>query len=210
VLGLPIVQLLAALSLAAVVGGFLLGHGLRPQSSRAVKVVAKREPARWTEVVWIGGALLVAVFWSMGVLLVPKYAYDWPASPDFAGSGLIQLLGFLVAIAGGLLFFAAVRALGRHMTARIQVQEGHELVQVGPYRYIRHPAYTAIITSGVGYAVLYLSPLLAVITLVLTGIAVYRARLEEGLLSSPAAFGETYTAYMARTGRFLPRIHSKP
>jgi protein-S-isoprenylcysteine O-methyltransferase Ste14 len=208
VLGLLIVQILAGVNLATLVGGFLLGHSLEHPPRRVVRVVAKRNPQRWTEVVWASGSL-VAAFWSIGVLLVPSYAYHWPATPDFLGSEIVQLIGFLTSAAGGILFFAAVRALGRHMTPEIRVEEGHRLVQEGPYRYIRHPAYTAIITAAGGLSVLYLSPLLTLVTLLLVGMAVYRAHLEEDLLSSQDGFGKTYTEYVARTGRFLPRIRSK-
>ncbi len=119
-------------------------------------------------------------------------------------------MGFLVSLAGGLLFFAAVRALGRHMTPAIQVQEGHQLVQEGPYRYIRHPVYTAIVTGATGLSLLYLSPILALITILLVGLATYRARIEEELLGSSEGFGPAYSAYVARTGRFLPRTRSGP
>jgi len=209
VLSLLVAQILAAVSLAAIIGGFAVGHVLSPSPRERARVVASRNATRWTEVVWVGGSL-VASFWSIGVLLAPEYTYHWPASPDFPYSGVIQLFGFLVSLAGGLLFFAAVRALGRHMTPAIQVQEGHQLVQAGPYRYIRHPAYTAIITGASGLSLLYLSPILALITVLLGGMAVYRAHMEENLLSSSEGFGETYTAYTARTGRFLPRIRSRP
>ncbi len=208
-LGSLIVQILAGVTLVTLLGGFLLGHALEHPPRRVARVVTKRNPARWTEVVWVGGALIVT-FWSTGVLLVPAYAYHWPASPDFLGSAVVQLLGFAAAIAGGLLFFAAVRTLGRHMTPAIQVQEGHRLVQEGPYRYIRHPAYTAIVTGAAGLSALYLSPLLVLITVLLAGTAAHRAHLEEDLLGSPEAFGETYRAYVARTGRFLPRIRRGP
>jgi protein-S-isoprenylcysteine O-methyltransferase Ste14 len=208
VLSLLTIQLLAGVNLATLVGGFLLGHSLEHPTREAVRVVARRNPGRWTEVVWVAGTL-VAAFWSVGVLLDPTYAYHWPAEPDFPGSGIVQLIGFLISLAGGLLFFTAVRALGRHMTPEIRVQEDHRLVQEGPYRYIRHPAYTAIVTGAGGLSVLYLSPPLALITLLLVGMAVYRARLEEDLLSSQDAFGKTYTEYVAQTGRFLPRIRPK-
>lgn len=202
------VQVLAALSLAALVGGFLVGHLLAPISREAVRVVVRREPGRWTEVVWVGGSLLAAL-WPIGVLLVPTYTYHWPVFPDFSYSIDIQLFGWVLSVCGGLLFFASVRALGPHMTPAIQVAEGHRLVQVGPYRYIRHPAYTAIVSGAVGQSIVYLSPILAVVALALVGLAVYRAHLEEDLLSSPEGFGQAYSEYVARTGRFLPRTRPK-
>jgi protein-S-isoprenylcysteine O-methyltransferase Ste14 len=207
VLSLLVVQILAALSVASIVVGFALGHSMAPLPRARARVVARRESARGTEAAWVGGAL-VASFWSVGVLLVPEYAYHWPPFPDFPYSAVVQLLGFAVSLAGGLLFFAAVRALGRHMTPAIQLQEGHQLVQEGPYRYIRHPAYTAILTGAIGVSVLYLSTVLALLTVLLVGMAVYRARLEEDLLGSTEGFGATYQAYRARTGRFLPRVRS--
>lgn len=207
-LSLLTVQVLAAVSLLALIGGFLVGHSLPHPPRLRVRVVARRSPARWTEVAWVAGALIVS-FWSVGVLLVPAYTYHWPAAPDFPGSDVLQLIGFAASLAGGFLFFAAARALGRHMTPAIQVQEGHALVEEGPYRYVRHPAYTAIATAAVGLSILYLSPILSLLTLLLIGLAIYRAHLEEELLASPEAFGKAYTEYMGRTGRFLPRIRAK-
>jgi protein-S-isoprenylcysteine O-methyltransferase Ste14 len=207
-LTLVFVQVLAGCSLAAIMGGFVLGHSLPHPPRENAQVVARKDPGRWTEAAWVGGSLIVA-FWSIGVLLDPSYSYHWPTFPDFPESGAFQLLGFSVSIAGGLLFFAATRALGRHMTAAIQVREGHRLVQEGPYRYIRHPVYTAIIAAAGGQSLLYLSPVLALVVLVLAGLAIYRARLEEELLSSPKGFGPDYLEYVARTGRFLPRIRSQ-
>jgi len=209
VLAVAIVRFLAALSLAALVFGFALGHWLAPRSREVVRVVARREPGRGTEVAWIAGAL-VAALWPIGVLLAPAYAYGWPGLPDFPYSPGIQVGGWVVSLCGGLLFFASARALGRHMTPAIQLGEGHRLVQEGPYRYIRHPVYTAIVSGAIGESVAYLSPVLASLTLVLAGLAAYRARLEEDLLGSPEAFGEVYAQYRARTGRFLPRVRSKP
>lgn len=204
-LSLLVVQILAACSFAGAMGAIVLGGVPRGVSGRRGRVVAKRTTGRWADVTWGVGTAL-SVLWPIAVLAVPEVAYHWPPSPDIPASGAFQLLGFLAAITGGILFVSAGRALGRHLTPAIQVQEGHQLVQEGPYRYIRHPLYTAIVTSAGGWSLLFLSPILALVTLVLAGMAVYRARLEEELLSSPEGLGRAYSEYMARTGRFLPRI----
>lgn len=171
-------------------------------------MVAKRDPPRWTEVVWLLGTTL-ALLWPVGIFLLPAYAYHWPSFPDFPGSWFVQILGVVLGIAGGLLFSRAARALGTQMTPAIQLQQGHQLLQSGPYRLIRHPVYTAILAIAIGQTLLFLSPLAALLTLVMAGLAEYRAHLEEDLLRSPEGFGATYDAYMARTGRFLPRLRSK-
>lgn len=109
-------------------------------------------------------------------------------------------------MAGGGLGLWAVRTMGRQMTISIRLLEGHRLVQEGPYSVIRHPTYTAVLlfTLGLGLAFLDVPILLLWVLVVL--LARYRARLEEDFLRSPEAFGEAYTSYTARTGRFLPKV----
>ena len=204
-LAIAFVQILAGASLVSILGGFVLSHVL-PHTGRNPARVLLRSPAGERTIgAWVTGTLVVT-FWSIGVLVVPAYWYDWPALPDFPDSAIVQIAGFVVTFVGGSLFFLASRALGREMTPVIQIREGHELVTSGPYRYIRHPVYTAILIGAVGFTALYLSLPLGLLTVLLVGLASYRSRLEEGLLASPQGFGDTYTSYIARTGRFLPRI----
>lgn len=204
-----VAQTLAAVNLIALVGGFAVGHAFDRAPRGRMNVVARIHPRRGTERLWVAGALIAAL-WPVGVLLGPHLAYDCPPVPEFPGSSVVQGVGFAVALGGGLLFFAAVRALGRHMTPEIRIQEGHRLVQEGPYRYIRHPAYTAIVTGAAGLTALFLSLPLAVLTVMLLGLAVYRARLEERLLGSQNGFGPVYLDYVAHSGRFFPRLRTKP
>lgn len=208
-LSLVVVQVFVAIGLVATIVGFLIGRARRPASTEPVRVVAERPPARWTQIAWIAGTL-ASVFWPVGVFFAPEYAYHWPAFPDFPDSWTVQVLGVLLSVSGGILFARAAQALGRQMTPAIQVQQGHRLVQEGPYRRIRHPVYTAIITVAAGQSLFLLSPAVAILAVVLVVLANYRAALEEALLKSPEAFGGIYDEYIARTGRFLPRMRSRP
>jgi len=199
------VQVLAALVILATAADWVLirPRGLRVQAPRSV--IARKSTPPWVDGAWIGGNLAV-VSWSLAVLLLPAYAYDWPRISDQPFLGALQAIGFALALVGGVLFFTSVRALGRHMTVAIQVQEGHRLVREGPYRFVRHPAYTGLLTSSVGLSLLYLSPILAGLTLVIIALAMYRSTLEERLLRSPEGFGSAYDEYVSETGRFLPRF----
>jgi protein-S-isoprenylcysteine O-methyltransferase Ste14 len=205
VLDLLVVRVAAAVGLAATLAGFAFGSRGRRSQEDTIQIVASRNPARWTVAVWITGTF-VFVLSPVAVVLAPGIVVGWPAVPDFQDSGLLQILGIFLWASAGLLFFSASRALGRHLTPAIQAQQGHELIQNGPYRYIRHPIYTANITLGSGLSLLFLSPPLAVLTVVMAGIASYRARLEEDLLKAPEVFGEIYEKYMGRSGRFLPKL----
>ncbi|HII39937.1 MAG TPA: isoprenylcysteine carboxylmethyltransferase family protein [Thermoplasmata archaeon] len=167
--------------------------------------VAARDPARGTEALWLG-TIGVAQLWTLGVVLMPQAFYAWPLFGDFPGSAGIQMLGLLVWFLAGGLAVWSFRTLGRFMTVSIRVMEGHRLVQEGPYAWIRHPTYTAVVALVVGLALVFLSLPLILLALLLAVLARYRAGLEEDLLRSPQGFGAAYEAYMARTGRFLPRL----
>ncbi|MCI4372050.1 MAG: isoprenylcysteine carboxylmethyltransferase family protein [Thermoplasmata archaeon] len=203
-LSLPVVEACSAAALVATAVGFLATRIRSPRSTGPVRVRARSPPARGTQALWIGGTFL-ALLWPVGVFIAPTYAYHWPPVPDGSDAWVVQLFGLALGVLGGILFARAARALGRQMTPAIQVREDHQLLQTGPYRYIRHPVYTAIITISLAQTLVFLSPPLALLTVLLFGLASYRARLEEALLGSPGVFGPTYASYMARTGRFLPR-----
>jgi len=204
VLSLLFIQIGAGASLAGVVLGVLVGRLRLPSLREPVRVIATRKSAVGTQAAWILG-VLVAILWPIGAFLAPTYAYHWPAFPDFLASWVVQTLGVVLGLTGGILYSRSARLLGRQMTPVIRVQQGHQLMQTGPFRYIRHPVYTAIVAVALGQTLFFLSLPLALLTLMLAGLAFYRARLDETLLRSPEAFGATYDAYMARTGRFLPR-----
>ncbi len=201
-------RILAAFVLAGTVLGVgMLFRGVLRGPRRQARVVAAREQRRITELVWSLGTM-VAQGWSAGVLLFPTFFAGWPVHVEAVGVQAVQVLGLSLWAAGMILVNTAGWTLGRFTVSAIETRDDQRLIQEGPYRWIRHPMYTANVALGTGLTLLFLSPFLAALTVVLAATAVYRARLEEDLLRSPAVFGTTYDAYMARTGRFLPRIRA--
>ncbi|HUG07849.1 MAG TPA: isoprenylcysteine carboxylmethyltransferase family protein [Acidimicrobiia bacterium] len=81
----------------------------------------------------------------------------------------------------------------------------HQLVSHGPYRYVRHPVYTALFAIAVGHHSRL--PELSAAGCALMSIVAHLwwAAAEETLLSSPGSLGGDYRIYASRTGRFLPR-----
>ncbi len=55
---------------------------------------------------------------------------------------LASVTACLLAVSGGLLRRWCHRTLGRFFTLEVGIQDGHMLVTSGPYRIVRHPAYT--------------------------------------------------------------------
>lgn len=191
--------------LATIAGAVFLSRAVYGTRLPSARVVARRDPARWTEVVWLAGTV-VAQLWSLGVILLPAWFYGWPVRAAIPGVEGLQILGLGLWAAGGGLVAWSAQSLGRFMTPSIQVTEGHRLVQDGPYALMRHPTYTANVAVAVGLGLAFLSVPLLVLAVLMAALAWYRAGLEETLLASPQGFGPEYTAYMARTGRFLPRF----
>lgn len=114
-------------------------------------------------------------------------------------------VGTCVLLAGGILRRLCFRALGRYFTGAVVVVPDQPVVERGPYRWVRHPSYTAGMVIFVGIAIALGSwPSVAILTLVPPLVYLRRVRVEEAALL--ATIGEPYRAYMARTARFIPFV----
>ena len=97
----------------------------------------------------------------------------------------------------------AIITLGRHFSVVVALETNHQLITRGPYRWLRHPAYSGGFITMLGFVLALgsggsLGPILIVLLAAFT----YRIHCEERLLS--AAFGQTYRDYMRRTWRLFP------
>lgn len=111
----------------------------------------------------------------------------------------------LGALAAGLLIWT-LRTLGKNLTDTVVTRKEHSLVTRGPYRWVRHPFYDALALSVLANALAAANWFLFLTGGLLLVLIVIRTRTEEEKLL--ARFGESYRAYMERTGRFLPGIVS--
>jgi protein-S-isoprenylcysteine O-methyltransferase Ste14 len=58
------------------------------------------------------------------------------------GSTPVFAVGLTLMVAGQLLRWWSVATLGRLFTINVAIRPGHQLIESGPYRHVRHPAYT--------------------------------------------------------------------
>ncbi len=123
----------------------------------------------------------------------------------FLGKGSLTTQRMLLAadliIAFGLSFsIYSIYSLGRSFSI---IPQARNLIQSGPYRFIRHPVYLGELISifGIILAGLTIPKLILYFTLI--GCQVLRAIREEQLLSN--VFPE-YKEYSSRTARFIPGI----
>lgn len=117
----------------------------------------------------------------------------------------IFVVGLAVIVLGIALRQWSVFALGRFFTVQVQVREGQTVVDTGPYRYVRHPSYSAIIMSfaGIGVALENWLALLGILVIPTIGLAV-RIRVEERALLE--ALGEPYRQFSASRARLIPKV----
>ncbi|MBS1826144.1 MAG: isoprenylcysteine carboxylmethyltransferase family protein [Acidobacteria bacterium] len=134
----------------------------------------------------------------------------WIVSPGlfaFARVGLPDLArwcGMVVGLLCILWIGWVMRSLGANLTDTVVTREKAYLVTAGPYRWIRHPLYTGVIPSGVFLSMVTATWWFLMMTAVIFVLLWLRTAKEERNLE--ARFGHGYRAYMAQTGRFLPRV----
>ncbi len=117
----------------------------------------------------------------------------------------MEVTGWVMVAMGAALLLWARLYLREYYSGQIRIGFRHELIQSGPYRFIRHPSYAGMLLVGLGVTFGYSSWLgfLAVPLLLIPGL-VYRITVEERLLSN--RFGDEYFQYRSRTKKLIPGI----
>ncbi|MFC1905436.1 isoprenylcysteine carboxylmethyltransferase family protein [Chloroflexota bacterium] len=116
-----------------------------------------------------------------------------------------RLIGILLGLIALLWFVWVHSSLGNNLSVRLLIKESQTLVTDGPYRWIRHPMYTAFYLLHIAVFFLTANWFIGVTWLAgLTVIILLRVEREEAMMVS--RFGEQYASYMKRTGRFIPII----
>jgi len=117
----------------------------------------------------------------------------------------MEVTGLMFIVLGSALFIWARRTLGKFYSGHVSVVEGQPLVQSGPYRFIRHPAYAGYVLIALGIAFGYssLTGFIVIPTLLLPSM-IYRMSVEDQLLAE--YFGEQFGKYADKTARLIPGI----
>lgn len=148
----------------------------------------------WTPLV-VAFALLGPSEWFTGSFL--REAILPHTTPIFALALVLVMLGVALAC-------WSRHVLGRNWSSVVQIKRDHDLIDTGPYRYVRHPIYTGILLAFVGSAI-NVGDVRGIVAVAILLASFWRKlRMEERMLGE--AFGPAYTAYRARTKALIPRI----
>jgi protein-S-isoprenylcysteine O-methyltransferase Ste14 len=125
-----------------------------------------------------------------------------PLSFGLSPSPSVQLVGLALAVMGYSISIWSVIVRGVYATSW-EMKRSHKLVTCGPYRYVRHPSYLAYFLMFISMPLLWHNLLAFLPIAGIPGYYVVTIR-EEELLTR--RFGNEYTEYQKRTGRFLPKL----
>lgn len=144
--------------------------------------------------------LLVMPFAWLMFISLDAARFHWSAVPVW-----LQLVGALVLICSFYLLFLTFRENAYlSPVVRIQEERGHTVVSTGPYRYVRHPMYAAILVFVVGTSLLLGSWYGILFGLLFLAMLARRAMLEESTLRDQLP---GYAAYMGQVKyRLIPYI----
>ena len=178
---------------AALWGGWLLFWLI---SARGNKRTVTRAIPLWRFIVLAA----VLVGW-LGWRRFPEY-FEQRLLPPAAAWGYIGLV--LTACGLGFTIWAR-RVLGTNWSAMPTIKKDHELIQRGPYRFVRHPIYTGLLLAVFGSCLpqgrvgsLFVVGMVAVLLIV-------KLKAEEALLVRE--FPDAYPQYRRRVKALVPFLY---
>ncbi len=137
-------------------------------------------------------------FPQMGMALV----LGWDAQSMRA----LYCVGVSVFASGMAFRWFSVYYLGRLYTFEVAIANDHRVISTGPYRYVRHPAYSSALLNFLGLGICtgnFLSFLW--ITVPVAWALLHRIQVEEAALNE--ALGRSYTDYAQKTARLIPYVY---
>lgn len=190
---------LIALALFAVLAA--IGFSYRLRAAKAGDIILRREEGLSTML------LLRLCGFSMWLgLLTYLVNPRWMAWASVPLPLWARWLGAGIVLTGLPLTYWMFHSLGANVTDTVSIRRAHQLVLTGPYRWIRHPMYTFSAIVFAGFTLLTANWFIGVMGLAALAMLIVRTPVEEAKLIQK--FGDEYRIYMARTGRYWPRLHT--
>ena len=108
-------------------------------------------------------------------------------------------------LAGIVLRQWSIWILGRFFSPNVRIITGQKIVREGPYRILRHPAYTGFLMIFIGLGLALRTWVGTLVNIILLTAAIYyRIRVEENAMKKE--FGDEYVEYSRKTKRLIPYL----
>ena len=132
------------------------------------------------------------------VLTFLVFHYEQPVIP--------QIIGTVMLIASFMMFWRTIReSTNAKLLAAFDEKLPHGLLTTGPYAYVRHPFYTSYLIQWVGWAIASWS-VWGIVPVVFMTTTYYIAATGEEKKFAKTEMAADYADYVARTGKFLPKL----
>jgi len=166
-------------------------------SSRSVKETVEKSDfnVRFTQVILMFLAFLLLGF---GHLVHPLEGRILP------NEFWVEFLGDVICTLGLAGAIWARKTLGSNWSGTVTFKKNHELIQKGPYKYVRHPIYTSLLLMFIG-TMIVIGRLGGFVGLIPIFFALYfKYRAEEKLMLKH--FGHKYEEYMKKVKAIIPFV----
>ena len=138
------------------------------------------------------------------LLALPSLPYGLLSNRLLPPTHRVFFVGIALVVVGLLFTIWARLYLGRNWSGEVRIANEHELMRSGPYRFVRHPIYSAILGMYIG-TVLVSGEIHAPIAFVIVTLAYWRKiGLEERALHE--RFGAEFAAYSRETSLLIPHV----
>ena len=195
-----VITTITYVSFVQTVGGWISAM----RKGQAVSLFPERGGRKWPQWVQIAFVILglVIFIWLAYLFWIPllPFAPTKPRVLDGIGLALYLVgLGFVE---------WARRTLGKYWglstSRQVKLLDDHQLVQTGPYAFVRHPMYSGWWAAMLGLTLLY--PVWAVFLMFLSTLIAFfgRARQEEAALAD--RFGDEWVEYKRHTKMIIPFV----
>jgi protein-S-isoprenylcysteine O-methyltransferase Ste14 len=116
----------------------------------------------------------------------------------------VRVIADGLGVAGTAILLWARTILGGNWSGAVTLKENHELIQRGPYAWVRHPIYSGMLLLGLGVAIHYAT--LGGFILLVVCCAVFARKMREEELLMTEHFPDRYPAYRARVKAIVPYV----
>jgi protein-S-isoprenylcysteine O-methyltransferase Ste14 len=146
----------------------------------------------------------------VSAILLVKYDFYSPLSYSplavvlVKQSLIIDFISIFLCILGLIIAIWARKVLSDNWSIKVVFKKNHELIQIGPYEYIRHPIYTGLLLMFVGTA-LIVGRISGFVGFIILFIGLYiKLKQEEKLMIKH--FNKKYLDYKTRTKALVPYV----